>query len=218
MSDGETGLIIKSLTVGMFATNCYLIGCVKTGEGIVIDPGAQGKKIIETIASMGLKIKYILNTHGHIDHIGANGKLKDELAVPIYLNERDLPLYENPGYGLKMILKKQPHPDIFIKNGDKITVGTITLTVLETPGHTPGSVCFLTEKILFCGDTLFAGSVGRTDLVGGSHAELMRSIKRKLLILSPDTEIYPGHGPTTTIGDEIRNNPYLGAAGSLKDF
>lgn len=218
MRDGKTDLIIKTLTVGMFATNCYLLGCVKTGEGIVIDPGAQGKKIIETIASMGLKIKHILNTHGHIDHIGANGKLKNELAVPIYLHERDLSLYENPGYGLKMIFKKQPHPDIFIKNGDIITVGTITLTVLDTPGHTPGSVCFLTDKKLFCGDTLFAGSVGRTDLVGGSHAELMRSIKRKLLILSPDTEIYPGHGPTTTIGNEIRNNPYLGAAGSLKDF
>ncbi|MDY6825882.1 MAG: MBL fold metallo-hydrolase [Bacillota bacterium] len=213
MHNEETGLIVKSLTVGMFATNCYLIGCTKTGEGIVIDPGAQGKKIIETIASLGLKVKYILNTHGHIDHIGANGKLKDELAASIYLHERDLPLYENPGYGLKIILKKQPRPDFFINDGDRITVGTINLTVLETPGHTPGSVSFLTDKKLFCGDTLFAGSVGRTDLIGGSHAELMCSIKRKLLTLSPDTEVFPGHGPTTIISDEIRNNPYIGVSG-----
>ncbi|HED23911.1 MAG TPA: MBL fold metallo-hydrolase [Firmicutes bacterium] len=193
----------------MFATNCYLLGCEKTGEGIVIDPGAQGEKIIEEIASLGLKIRYILNTHGHVDHIGANGKLKEALAAPVYLHERDLPLYRNPGYGLKLVLKKQPEPDVFIADGDKIIFGNITLTVLETPGHTPGSVCFLFNKTLFSGDTLFAGSVGRTDLKGGSWSELRNSIEHKLLILSADTEVFPGHGPKTTLGVEIRDNPYI---------
>ncbi len=200
---------IESLTVSMFGTNCYIVACPESKEAVVIDPGAEGKSIIGKIKSMSLEIKYILNTHGHIDHIGANGKLKAEFKVPILLHEKDLDVYNNPGFGLGLVLKKQPMPDRFILEGDIISFGNETLTVIETPGHSAGGVCFHSGKLLFCGDTLFAGSVGRTDLAGGSFDVLIQSISEKLLRLPPDTIVYPGHGPATTIGDEAETNPFI---------
>ncbi len=200
---------ITTLVVGMFATNCYLVSCSETGEAVVIDPGAEGKRIIENVEALQLKMKYIINTHGHIDHIGANGKLKEKYAVPLLLCEKDLELYNNPGFGLGLILRRQPRPDRFISDGDRITFGTITLHVFETPGHTAGGICLREELAVFCGDTLFAGSIGRTDLPGGSHGTLMESIKQNLLVLAPETEVYPGHGPSTTIGIESVTNPFV---------
>ena len=200
---------IKTITVSMFATNCYIVSCPETGEAAVIDPGAEGKRIAEAVKELQLRVKYIINTHGHVDHIGANGKLKESFSAPIVLHEKDLELYNNPGFGLKLILRRQPQPDRFIAEGDIVSFGTISFKVLETPGHTGGGICLLADRTVFCGDTLFAGSVGRTDLAGGSYDTLMASLKNKLLILAPETVVYPGHGPVTTIGREAATNPFI---------
>lgn len=200
---------INCITVSMFATNCYIVSCPDTNEAVIIDPGAEGKSIKALVDKLDLRIKYIVNTHAHVDHIGANGKLKQEYSAPILLNRKDLELYQNPGFGLKLILKKQPLPDQFIAEGDEVSFGKIKLKVLETPGHTEGGICFLGKRAVFCGDTLFAGSIGRTDLAGGSYDSLIKSIKSKLLTLPPETKVYPGHGPATTVKAEVSGNPFL---------
>lgn len=200
---------IETMIVSMFATNCYLVSCPQSREAMVIDPGAEGKSIIERIRELGLSLQMIVNTHGHIDHIGANSKLKQEWQIPVMLSEKDLDVYNNPGFGLGLVLKKQPQPDKYISEGDIISFGHQSLKVMETPGHTNGGICLVGESMVFCGDTLFAGSVGRTDLAGGSHTTLMESIRYKLLTLPPETVVYPGHGPATTIGFEKENNPFL---------
>lgn len=200
---------IKKIIVGMFATNCYLVSCPETGKGIVIDPGSDGKGILDKVQKMDLEVTCIVNTHGHVDHIGANGKLKEELKVPILLPEKDHDIYQNPGFGLRIVLGKQPEPDQFIKEGDSIDFGRCSLQVMETPGHTPGGVCLFDDQVVFCGDTLFAGSIGRTDLSGGSYTTLMKSIHEHLIKLPEPTIVYPGHGPATTIGEEIEANPFI---------
>ncbi len=205
-------LDVKLLTVGMFATNCYLVSCSETGKGVVIDPGADGKRIITKSKEAGLDIECIVNTHGHVDHIGANGKLKEELKAPIMLSEKDLEIYKNPGFGLRFVLGAQPEPDRLLKDGDSIEFGNLSLQVMETPGHTPGGVCLVEGSAVFCGDTLFAGSVGRTDLAGGSYSRLIRSVKERLGSLPPRTVVYPGHGPATTIEEELENNPFIRGA------
>ncbi len=200
---------IISITVSTFATNCYLVSCPETNETVIIDPGAEGKRIIEKIKTLNLDVKYIINTHGHVDHIGANSILKEEFKVPIMISKKDIELYNNPGFGLSLVLRKQPQPDHFIAEGDRITFGKLSLKIIETPGHTTGGICLLGDSVVFCGDTLFAGSVGRTDLAGGSAAVLMKSIQERILVLSPETVVYPGHGPETTIGAEAVSNPFL---------
>lgn len=193
----------------MFGTNCYLVSSAATGEAVIIDPGADAKKIISRVEQKGLIIRSIVNTHGHIDHIGANGKIKQEYGVPIFLSDKDLALYKNPGYGLGLVIKKQPEPDCFISEGDRIECGDQVLKVIETPGHTEGSISLVGSGLVFCGDTLFAGSVGRTDLAGGSFSKLISSINDKLISLPPETVVYCGHGPATTIGEEARFNPFI---------
>ncbi len=202
-------MIVENLVVSMFATNCYIAVCEETGEGIVIDPGAGAESIHNRIKAVDAKIKYIVNTHGHVDHVAANGKLKEKLEVPILLNRDDLELYKKPGFGLSILLSKLPEPDRFISEGDKIRFGNIALNVLETPGHTPGGVSLYGEGCVFTGDTLFAGSIGRTDLAGGSLPEILGSIKEKLLSLPDNMKVYPGHGPASTIGHEAKTNMFL---------
>ncbi len=202
-------LKVEIAVVSMFATNCYLVYSEPTRATLVIDPGAEAKKIIDIIKRLNLDPKYIINTHGHIDHIGANGKIKAEFNVPIMLHKNDVDLYHNPGFGLKHVLKKQPQPDHFLKEDDIISIGSDNFKVIETPGHTQGGISILSGACLFSGDTLFAGSIGRTDLAGGSYRELMSSIHEKLLTLPADTKVYPGHGPLTTIGEETVSNPFL---------
>ncbi len=200
---------VEKMIVGMFATNCYFAICRDTKEAAVIDPGAEGKKIFARINSLSLKIKAIINTHGHIDHVGANGYLKDKTKAPLMISEKDLGTYKNPGFGLKLLTWKQPAPDQLLSEGDRIDIGNFTLTVLETPGHTPGGISLNGEDVLFCGDTLFAGSIGRTDLPGGSYDELIKSINERLVTLPPDTLVYPGHGSVSTIRTEIGSNPFI---------
>lgn len=200
---------IETLVVSIFATNCYLVSCRESGEGLVIDPGAEGKRILRVIEKSGLNITGIVNTHGHVDHTGANGRLKEALQAPLLLPAKELESYGNPRLGLKIIFGRPAPPDRLLEEGDELSFGKQRLAVIETPGHTAGSISLYGGGAVFTGDALFAGSIGRTDLAGGSQELLIRSIKKKLLTLPPQTAVYPGHGPATTIEAEARGNPFL---------
>ncbi len=204
---------IETIVVGPLEVNCYIAWDPETMEGIVVDPGAEGKRIERVVEITGVKLKYIVNTHGHVDHIGANKDIKE--AFPdalLVIHEEDLKLLENAlnSFIAPMVgAKASPEPDQLLKEGDTISFGGITLEVLHTPGHTPGSICLATEGLIFTGDTLFAGSVGRVDLPYSEPDKLIPSIKNKLLKFPDDTVILPGHGPSSTIGREKRYNPFL---------
>ncbi len=199
------------MEVGAFAANCYLVVCPETKEGVIIDPGAEGKYIIKQVEKTGMTVKYILNTHGHIDHVGSNGEVQNAFQVPVLIHEKDASMFQSPQASLAIFTGKgklKP-PDITFKEGDEFEVGGLTVKVLETPGHTQGSVTLDIGGCLFTGDTLFAGSIGRTDLPGGSYRQILESIKNKILAYHDDTVVYPGHGPATTVAEERRYNPFL---------
>jgi glyoxylase-like metal-dependent hydrolase (beta-lactamase superfamily II) len=194
-------MLIKMFTVGMLRTNCFIAGDIKTGEAIIIDPGlyhaSEVKNILNEIQRSKFKIKFIVNTHGHPDHVSGNKTMKEATGAHILIHESDAPMLKNPS------------ADKTLREGDIIELGDIKLRVLHTPGHSKGSVALLGEEEVFVGDTLFAGSIGRYDLSGGSLEELMNSIKKKLLTLPDHVKVYPGHGEVTTIGEERRTNPFL---------
>ncbi|MCB7128693.1 MAG: MBL fold metallo-hydrolase [Candidatus Brocadiales bacterium] len=208
-------MILETLEVGPLAVNCYVLGSREGGEGVVIDPGDEPEEIIRAVAEHKLlgKIRYILATHGHFDHVGATKKLKEELPSARFLiHKLDVELLDilkdQAGYfGCPEVEK--PHVDGYVADGDTISFDGIDLKVAHTPGHSSGGVCYLTDGKAFVGDTLFAGSVGRTDFPGCSAEELVNSIRGKLLPLGEDVVVYPGHGPSTTIGEEMRSNPFL---------
>lgn len=205
-------MIIKQLEVGFFAENCYVIGCDETQEGVVIDPGDEISRILSTIHEHQLDIKYILLTHGHLDHVKELNALNRELRVPVLMHRDDQFLLDNlpaqaAAFGLSV--SGIPRVDTYIKEGDRVDFGQIRFEILHTPGHSPGSVTFFTEELAFVGDVLFSGSIGRTDLPGGDYDTLMNSIKNKLYPLGDSTKIYSGHGPPTTIGSEKKTNPFL---------
>ncbi|MBC7325719.1 MAG: MBL fold metallo-hydrolase [Moorella sp. (in: Bacteria)] len=206
-------MFLKTLVVGPLGTNCYLVGCQETGEGAVIDPGAEGERILAAAREAGLKIRYIINTHGHIDHIGANGQVKDATGALILIHRDDAPCLTEPGRNLSTFMGagiSSPGADRLLLEGDTITIGrTINLKVIHTPGHTPGGICLQGESLVFTGDTLFAGSIGRIDFPGGSFSQLINSVKEKLFILDDNLKIYPGHGPASTIGAERADNPFF---------
>lgn len=206
-------MILDHLTVGELGTNCYIIGCSKTNTCAVIDPGGSVHKIIAKLAEKGLKVKYIINTHGHYDHILGNRELKEHTDAQILIHKLDADYLTKPSLSLASHFGDKnggPAADVLLSEGDIIEVGdTVKLKVYHTPGHTPGGISLLVDKHLFAGDTLFAGSVGRTDFPGGSMRDLITGIKNKLLPLGDDVRVYPGHGPFTTIGDEKINNPFL---------
>lgn len=204
-------MILKGLEVGMLATNCYIAGCGETGIGAVIDPGDEGERVIEQLNKLGLKCRYIILTHGHVDHTGAVGDVHAATGAEVLVHRADAERLVNPArYSLLPVVSRKPKTaDRLLEDGDKIQVGRITLEVIHTPGHTPGGICLRVGDVLFTGDTLFYGSVGRSDLPGGSHAELINSIKTKLLVFPDDTKVYPGHGPASTIGTEKKINPFL---------
>lgn len=206
-------MIYRQLAVGMIQANCYIAGCEETGEGVVIDPGDEADRILAEVTALGLKIKYILNTHAHFDHIMANGALVKATGAPLALHPRDLPLLRHNGgaslFGLEAL--PSPEPDLELAEGDTISFGNYTLQVLYTPGHTPGHVSFYEARagVIFDGDVLFAGGIGRTDLPGGDYETLLNSINEKLMVLPDETVVCSGHGPLTTIGQERASNPWL---------
>lgn len=205
-------MIIKTLEVGPIMANCFIVGCEKTKSAVVIDPGDEADRILLELAELGLSVKYILNTHGHFDHVGANGRMKEATGAEILIHAGDapmLPMLSEAAAAFGVRAENSPPPDRMIADNDTITFGEITLTVIHTPGHSPGGVTFVTDKIAFVGDTLFAGSIGRTDFPGGDFATLISSIKNRLFPLGDDTKVYTGHGPATTIGREKRANPFL---------
>ena len=207
-------MLFDTIVVGPLGVNCSVLGCEATGQGVVVDPGDDADRILAQVQQHGLKIVAIINTHGHFDHVGANRQLTQATGAPLYIHQADAPMLERVAktaamYGLPG--ENSPQPDHLLEDGMLIEFGTHRLQVIHTPGHTPGGCCLYLEpeNKLIAGDTLFADGVGRTDLPGGSHQQLVASIKTRLFILPDQVQVYPGHGPTTTIGHEKRHNPYL---------
>jgi len=194
-------MFIKMFTVGIIGANCFIVGDTQTGEALVIDPGfdsaSEAKSIMKEIERNRFTVKFIINTHGHPDHTSGNKTMKEATKAPILIHEYDAPLLRNTP------------ADKTLREGDIVEVGKIKLRVLHTPGHSRGSIALLGADAVFSGDTLFAGSIGRYDLPGGSLEQIMNSIRSKLLILPDHFRVYPGHGPITTIGEERRSNPFL---------
>jgi hydroxyacylglutathione hydrolase len=205
-------MLVKKLVVGDLQTNCYILGDEKSKEGIVIDPGGDPEDIEEVIQKEGLKIKYIILTHGHADHIAALAELKKKTNALILIHPSDADMLIDSTYNLSIFTGQDlicPEADKFLDDGDKVEVGGFELEVLHTPGHSPGGISLFVDKIIFTGDALFCEGIGRSDLPGASHTQLLESIKNKILLKPDDTVVYPGHGPETTIGDEKRNNPWI---------
>lgn len=204
-------MLVKGLVVGPLQVNCYLVGCEETKEGIVIDPGGDAPAILPQIHALGLNIAYIVNTHGHIDHVAANRSVKEATGAPIAIHRLDAPWLTSPQGGLALLLGVTPGPpaDILLEEGDEVRFGNIGLKVLHTPGHTSGGISLLGEGVIFTGDALFNMGIGRTDLPGGDFKTLIESIRSKLFTLPEETVVYPGHGPATTIGREKRTNPFV---------
>lgn len=205
-------MIIERIPVGNLEANCYIVGCEETKKAAVIDPGDEGERILERLHKLGLEAVAILLTHGHVDHIGAVEQLKKATGTPVMIHTQDGEMLTNPSRNLSAWMGAQikfDPADRLLEEGDRLNIGNLTLEVIHTPGHTPGGLCFKVGQELFTGDTLFAQSVGRSDFPGGNHSTLIEGIKSKLLILDESLKVYPGHGATTTIGQEKRHNPYL---------
>lgn len=205
-------MLVKKLVVGDLQTNCYILGDEKTKEGVVIDPGGDIDEIEKVIQKEGLNIKYIILTHGHADHIAALNELKKKTNALILIHPADSDMLVDPIYNLSSFTGEDlicPKADKFLDDGDKVKVGGFELEVLHTPGHSPGGISLFGDKMIFTGDALFCGGIGRTDFPGSSHTQLLNSIKNKILSKPDDTVVHPGHGPETTIGEEKRNNPWI---------
>jgi len=198
-------MLIETFTVGMLSTNCYIVSCKQTKEAIKIDPGfdlyVEAKPISEYVTQANLKVKFIVNTHGHSDHVKGNSILQEKYRVPICIHTLDAPC----------VASKENHEapaPVLLEEGSLITFGTETLRVIHTPGHTPGSISLVGDRLVFTGDTLFAGGIGRTDFPEGSMSDMRLSLQ-KLMRLPDYFLVYPGHGETSMIGEEKRVNPFL---------
>jgi glyoxylase-like metal-dependent hydrolase (beta-lactamase superfamily II) len=208
----EVFMVIETLVVGPIQANCFIVGCEETREAIVIDPGDEVNRILAGLRKNSLELKYIVNTHGHFDHVGANKALKEAGQALILIHRGDAPLLTELSrmaavWGMRV--DNSPPPDRFLEDGDQVVFGTISLKVIHTPGHSEGGISLYTPKVVFVGDTLFAGSIGRTDFPGGDYDTLISGVRNRLFVLGDDVAVYPGHGPATTIGQERRFNPFF---------
>jgi hydroxyacylglutathione hydrolase len=209
-------MIIETFPVGLLQCNCTILGDEQAGEAIVIDPGEEIGRIHRRLTQLGLKLKQILVTHAHIDHVGGALKLKRLTGAPILLNENDIPLLKmmdmQAGW-LGVATPETAAPDDSLTDGLVVGLDAYPAQVIHTPGHTQGSVClhFAPLKLLIAGDTLFRGSIGRTDLPGGNYEQIIDSVGSRLMLLPDDTKVLPGHGPATTIGVERTTNPFVRA-------
>jgi len=201
-------MIIKTIVVGMMEANCHIVGDETTKEAFVIDPGGDYRKIKKAIDAEGLKVQAVVNTHGHGDHIGADGNFDS----PVWIHRLDAEFLKDPSKNLSGsfgFLLKTKTASRLLEDGDRLKIGRYSLEVIHTPGHTPGSICLKGDGVIFTGDTLFCEGMGRTDFAYGSEKDIVHSIKEKLLTLADEYVVYPGHGPSTTIGNERRNNPFF---------
>ncbi len=208
----STSALIESSAVEPFFKNGYLLACPRTRECFYIDPGDEAEDLLSRIKALEWTLVAIVNTHAHVDHISGVGRVKEVWDVPVHLHRDDLELYQNlPLQGQWFGLRYDPAPpvDRFLTEAERLRLGDLEIQVIHTPGHSPGHVCLAVGDDVFCGDTVFAGSIGRTDLPGASHATLLASIRERILPLGDEKTLHPGHGPETTVGHERRTNPFL---------
>jgi len=206
-------LNVDTYMVGPLQNNTYLIWDPDTRSAVLVDPGMESREVADHIREKNLRLKAILNTHGHFDHIYENAFFKKTFGCPLRIHEGDLDFLrrmDEHALGLGFQAQASPEPDSFLREGERIDVGSGWLEVLHTPGHSQGSVCFTGPGFVLSGDTIFAQSIGRTDLPGGDLETLLQSIRERILTLPEDTRVYPGHGPASEVGYERRHNPYLG--------
>lgn len=208
-------MFLKTFPVGLFQCNCSILADENTGEALVIDPGDEADQILRLLKEKNFAVKYLIHTHAHLDHICATKEVHAKTKAAICLHKADQFLYDNiemqgRSMGLTQTVGVAPVTK-YLEHGDEIVMPDLSIKVLHTPGHTPGSVCFFlkNQNLLFAGDTLFYRSIGRTDLWGGDYSQIIASIKTRLLCLDPETTVIPGHGPKTTIGAEGQKNPFL---------
>ena len=214
MTPDQRAVRLEALAVGPLQANCYLVGCPETGEGFIIDPGGDAPLILDAVERIEMEPRFILNTHGHVDHTAANRAVREATGAKLCIHEADRPMIERPDPEWAALVGGAPTcaPDATYAGGDILRVGSLEVEVMHTPGHSAGSVCLSVGDLLFTGDTLFAGGIGRTDLPGGSMRELEGSLRRLLAEFAPQTRILPGHGPPSTLAHEARSNPWLASA------
>lgn len=214
-------MVLETLTVGMLATNCYILAPGPQTAAVVIDPGGETRSIVSRLRRWGLECMGILCTHGHVDHVAGAGPLSVAVGAPVYISELDAGALASPRTKLMGLAggvrATRPRQVRYLRDGDRVEVGGHSLEVLLTPGHTPGGLSFYLPGMLFCGDLIFQGSIGRTDLKGGSLQVLLQSVRDKVWHLPDDTRILPGHGPETTLGEERRHNPFLKGLSSFRE-